>query len=80
MDLPTEFLSKMNVENILVMAAMLWFMNSRIDKKFEKIEIRLEKIENRLCLLENDMIEVKTILRLKECCMIKDESQLKKAE
>ena len=87
MDIPVEFLSKLDVPNLLAMAAMLWVMNKRLDKKFEKIDQRFEKvdqrfekIENRLSLIENDIIEIKTVLRLKECCMIKDSSQMKKAE
>ena len=51
-----------------------------VDKKFEGVNVRFDKLELRLTRLENDMIEVKTILRLKESCMIKDDSQVKKVE
>lgn len=64
--------------------AMMWNnMNSRFDKvdeRFGKVDDRFDRIETRLTRIENDMIEIKTILRLKEGCVIKDSSQLRKAE
>ena len=108
MELPIEVLKELNMPNLIAMGAMLWFMYSRIEKKFEKIDQRFEKIdqrfekidqrfekiEDRLFILEtdmikfncnmvlfnNDIIEIKTILRMKECCMINDDRQIKKAE
>ena len=41
---------------------------------------RMGKLEDRVMKLELDMTEVKTILRMKECCMIKDDRKLPKAE
>lgn len=62
----------------------LWnSLNSRIDRlenRIDRLEQRFERLEGRMTLLEHDMVEVKTILRMKECCMIKDDSQVKKAE
>lgn len=52
----------------------------KVDARFSKVDDRFSKVEERMSRLEMDMIEVKTILRLKECCMIKDDRQLKKAE
>jgi len=73
MDFPINILEKLDIYNLLAMATMLWIMYSRLDKKLDKLDTRMSK-------LENDMIEVKTVLRLKECCMIQDTSQMKKAE
>jgi HAMP domain-containing protein len=53
--------------------AVLGFIWSNLSK-------RIEKMEDRMTRLETDMVEVKTVLRMKECCMINDSSQLKKAE
>jgi hypothetical protein len=53
--------------------AVLGFVWSNLSK-------RIEKIEDRMTRLETDMVEVKTVLRMKECCMISDSSQLKKVE
>lgn len=41
---------------------------------------RIDKMEERQTRFEYDMIEIKTILRMKECCMIKDDRQMKKAD
>lgn len=41
---------------------------------------RFDKLDERQTRFENNMIEVKTILRMKECCMIQDERHYKKAE
>lgn len=71
-----------NILNLLLWAVGLGFtfnfglmltMWAHFNKRFDSIEDRLTK-------LEYDMIEVKTVLRLKECCMIKDERQMKKVE
>lgn len=61
-----------------VLLALFGGMWHLISKRFESIDKRFDRLEERLTRLENDMIEVKTILRMKECCMIKDDSQMKK--
>jgi len=89
-----KIVDRIDIVNLIFIAGMFWVFNIRLDRKFDKIDQRFEKIdarfekvdqrfdniENRLTKLEYDMIEVKTILRLKECCMIQDERQIKKAE
>ena len=55
-------------------------INNRIDAVEHSLNARIDKLEERLTRLEHDMVEVKTILRLKESCMIKDDRQMKKAE
>lgn len=82
-----KIVEKIDITNLIVIAGMFWVFNIRLDRKFDKIDQRFEKLESRLDklessvrTLEHDMVEVKTILRLKECCMIQDERQIKKAE
>jgi len=72
---------------VAVLGAIWVHINKRFDdvnKRFEdaekKTDKRFDDMESRQLRLEGDMIEVKTILRMKECCMIQDERQLKKAE
>ena len=65
---------------ITIMIGFFSFMWNNMNKRFDKMEERLDKMDARLSKLEFDMVEVKTILRMKECCMIQDERQLKKAE
>lgn len=59
-------------------------LEHKMNERFEKVDQRFialeHKMDQRLAKLEFDMVEVKTILRLKECCMIQDERHMKKAE
>lgn len=87
MDLPVELLSQIDVPTILAMAAMFYFMNSRIDKKFDKVDLKFDKMDLRFDKLEEKVTDVdRRLCRLegafasKDCCMIKDERQLKKIE
>ncbi len=86
-----ELLKEVNIAQIFIIFAGGWFFYNRLDKKmetrfekiesrFEKVDARFQKLEERMIRFENDMIEVKTILRMKECCMITDDRQAKKAE
>lgn len=72
-----ELLKEINIAQIFVIFAGGYFFYDKMDKKMEG---RFEKIDNRLTRLENDMIEVKTILRMKECCILNDDRQAKKVE
>ncbi len=56
------------------------FISVIIGFVWNNLSKRMEKTDDRLTRLENDMIEVKTVLRMKECCMIQDDRQIKKAE
>lgn len=60
------------LQTVVIIAAFsgLWV---HINKRFDKLEFRVQHVEN-------DMIEVKTILRMKECCMIQDDRHMKKVE
>lgn len=40
----------------------------------------MNKMNDRITSIEHDLIEIKTILRFKECCMINDERKLTKVE
>jgi glycine cleavage system H lipoate-binding protein len=55
-------------------------LTGKIEKVNNDLSGKIDRIDTRLTRLENDMIEIKTILRFKECCMISDERQSKKAE
>lgn len=68
-----KLLEQVNIAQIVLILGGMWIFYNRLDKKINRLEDRMTK-------LEHDMVEVKTILRFKECCMIKDDSQTKKAE
>ena len=87
MELPIDAMGKLSIENLIAMLAMFWIFYSLLTKKFEKIDNRFEKIESDIKELRNDMKEMRTSLnRLegalmsKECCMLKPDNQMKKAE
>jgi hypothetical protein len=75
-----ELLKEVNIAQIFIILLAGWVAYSRLDKKIDRLERKIEKIEDRMTKYENDMIEVKTILRMKECCMISDDRQSKKVE
>ena len=41
MDLPLDFLAKLDVTSLLAIAGMLWVFNSRLDKKFYELKFDL---------------------------------------
>lgn len=74
------------IQTTVIIAAFagMWMAISNrffgLESRMEKLDKRMEKLESDLGHLKDDMIEVKTVLRLKECCMIQDEKHMKKAE
>lgn len=56
--------------------AFLFYLVSRMDK----LDNRIDKLQDGIQSLKDDMIEIKTILRMKECCMIQDDRKSKTAE
>lgn len=75
-----ELLKEVNISQVIIIIASMWVFYNRLDTKIEKLDKKIEKLEDRIQRIENDMIEIKTVLRMKECCMIKDEKQIKKVE
>ncbi len=94
MEIPVDFLAKLYVTNLFALAAMFWWFNGRMDKKFEKMEQRFEKIDQRFDKMDLrfDKLEEKVtdidrrLCRLegafasKDCCVIKDQRHIDKAE
>lgn len=60
MDFPTDFLAKLNIEQLIAIAAMLWFLYSRLDKKFDKIDERFTKIDEKINSIETRLVVVET--------------------
>lgn len=94
MEFPVDVLRDLSISNLIAMAAMLWFMYSRIDKRFEKVDQRFEKVDQRfekmdqrldkmdekLTDIDRRLCRMEGAFASKDCCMIKDERQMKKAE
>ena len=80
MDFPIELLKNLDLTNLLAMAAMLWFLYSRIDKKFDKIDERLNTLEKDNKEIRTSLNRMEGAFYSKECCMLKDDKQVKKVE
>ena len=76
----------MGLQTVVIMAALgfMWsHLNKKfdlIDQKFDKLHLRLEKIEEKITDIDKRVFAIETMLHMKDCCMLKDERQLKRAE
>jgi len=52
----------------------------KVDQRFDKVDQRFEKIESTLNDIDKQVFAVETMLHMKDCCMLKDDRQTKKAE
>ena len=89
-----HIISKLDVQNLIAMAAMLWIFKVHLDKKFEKIDQRFEKIDQRfekidqridkieqkLNELDKRLVAIETIIHLKDFCMLRNDRIQEKAE
>jgi hypothetical protein len=80
MDFPIELLSRIDVPTIIAMASMFYFMNSRLDKKFDKIENKIDKLDEKLTDVDRRLCRLEGAFASKDCCMIKDSNQMKKVK
>jgi hypothetical protein len=48
MDLPLEFLEKVDIIVLLAIAGMFWVFNGRLDKKFDKIDFKINDLGKRI--------------------------------
>jgi hypothetical protein len=95
MDYILQQLSHLDLGQILVMGVMLWVMYTRILSKMDKLEDKLsgqiqkvddklsaqiQKLDEKVTDIDRRVCRMEGAFNNKECCMIKDSSQLKKAE
>lgn len=95
MEMVFEFLQKINIAELICIGIMFWFFYSRLDRKIEKLDekldskiekldekltARIDKLDEKITDIDRRVCRVEGILTNKECCMIKDESKMKKAE
>jgi len=55
-------------------------MEKKNDERFDKLEKKLEKMDEKLLDLDRRLCRLEGAFSSKDCCMIKDDSRLKKAE
>lgn len=90
-----EILKEINIAQLVVIALMFWFFYSRLDGKItgldkklsdkidsvdHKLSDRIDKLDLKLQDIDKRVFGIETMLRMQECCMIKDERRLPKAE
>lgn len=80
MDEIINLLRQMEVSHLLAMAAMLWWFNGRLERKFDRLDSRLEKLETQINSIDKRLFAVEAILHMKGCCAITDDKHLQKAE
>jgi hypothetical protein len=88
MEMFLEAIAKMDVATIVIVLGGMYLMNksnkaemnsmfdkldAKIDKRCDALDEKITDIDRRLCRLEGAFAS-------KDCCMIKDSSQVKKAE
>lgn len=91
MDYAIQIIDKLNIPQLIATGLIVWYFYQRLDAKIGKLEGRTDKIENSLSnkidKLSDKIDDIdKRLCRLegafssKECCMIKDDRKLSKAE
>lgn len=51
----------------------------KIDKRFDKVDERFDKLEEKVTDIDRRLCRLEGAFASKDCCMIKDERQIKKA-
>lgn len=75
MDFPVEALSRVNIPDLLAIAAMFWFSNSRMDKKFEKVDARFDKLEEKFTNMDRELCRLEGAFVSKNCCRKKEKNE-----
>ena len=69
MDLPLDFLAKLDIASLLAIGGLLWVFNSRSDKKFDKLDAKIDKVgsdlNTKIDRLDNKIDKVALDLNLK---------------
>jgi predicted nucleic acid-binding Zn-ribbon protein len=47
-DLPLDFLAKLDIASLLAIGGLLWVFNARSDKKFDKLDAKIDKVDTRI--------------------------------
>jgi prefoldin subunit 5 len=71
------------VLNLTLMVIIWNSLNNSIDKlsvRIDKVGERIDKVESTIADLDRRVSRIEGMLSTKDCCMLKDQSQMKKAE
>ncbi len=65
---------------VIPICGFIGWMISRLDKKFDKIDSRFDKLEDEMKEIRTSLNRMEGAFYSKECCMLKDEKQMRKVE
>lgn len=65
---------------LLGMFGMLWIFSLSLGKKFDKLEGKIDKLDGKINDLDKRIVVIETLLHMKECCVLKEDKHLRKAE
>lgn len=68
-----DILTKFDPINLIALAIVWWNIKNYMDKRFDKLDEKITDIDRRLCRVEGAMTS-------KDCCMLKDDGKMKRAE
>ena len=79
-----HYLSKLDIASIIAMVALFWWFNGKMEQRFEKIETEFraefKDIRADLKELRTSANRMEGAFMSKDCCILKDDRQIKKAE
>jgi hypothetical protein len=77
-------IQKLNVANVLAIGAMIYFTYSRLCNKIEKshdsLSVRIDNLQETVTDIDRRVCRIEGALQSKDCCILKSESTIKKAE
>ncbi len=84
MDSIIQFMSKIDIPNLIAIGAIVWFFYSRLDNKIEKLDSKIsgkiEKLDEKINDIDKRVFAIETMLHMKDCCMLKDSGSVKKVD
>lgn len=72
-----EFLKGFDLQTIISIGIIIWFMNMPIRSSLKKIDVRLEKIEAENKDIRTSLNRMEGAFYSKDCCMLKDDKSNK---
>lgn len=73
MDRIADAIANLDIAQLVILIGAMWVFYSRLNGKIEKLDDKVADIDKRL-------FSVERMMHMKECCVIKDDSHLRKAE
>lgn len=80
MDQLIPIFAKFDVVNLIALVVLLWILKSHLDKKFVKIDEEFKSVRDEIKELRTSLNRMEGAFYSKDCCMLKEDKQNKKAE